>query len=46
MSAQFDYQTLIKRNRGYISDEAQNAIAETRLLIAESESVPDWDISS
>ncbi|NTF17739.1 thiamine biosynthesis protein ThiF [Agrobacterium rubi] len=34
MSAQFDYQTLIKRNRGYISDEAQNAIAETRLLIA------------
>lgn len=30
----FDYDTLVKRNKGYVPPEAQNAIAETTLLIA------------
>lgn len=34
MASHFDYSTLVKRNRGYISDEAQAKIADTTLLIA------------
>lgn len=34
MSAQFDYKTFVTRNRGYISDETQETISNTTLLIA------------
>jgi Dinucleotide-utilizing enzymes involved in molybdopterin and thiamine biosynthesis family 2 len=34
MTTVFDYKTFVKRNRGYISDDTQKAISETRLLFA------------
>jgi molybdopterin/thiamine biosynthesis adenylyltransferase len=34
MTAAFDYATFVKRNKGYISEDAQARIADTTLLIA------------